>query len=85
VDATERYAFAFIPGISMGKTGESHAFIQVLDGKKCTTAYYRFDYKDFQPSSEIFDLKLGENQFSTHQMTLDLPDVKGHLKMVKTL
>ena len=84
VDVSERYAFAFIPGISMGKTGESHAFIQVLDGKKCTTAYHRFDPKDFQPSSEIFDLKLGENQFSTHQMTLDLPNVKGHLSFENT-
>ena len=84
VDAPERYAFAFIPGISMGKTGENHAFIQVLDGKKCTTAYHRFESQDFQPSSEIFDLKLAKNQFSIQQMTLDLPNVKGHLRFENT-
>ena len=33
VDPTEQYAFAFIPGISIGQENQ-HAFIQVLDGKK---------------------------------------------------
>ncbi len=33
VDPSERFAFALIPGISYGKDGETHAFIQVLDGK----------------------------------------------------
>jgi tocopherol cyclase len=79
VDVTERYAFAFIPGISMGKTGESHAFIQVLDGKKCTTAYHRFDSQDFKPSCEIFEVQLLDNQFSTQRMNLNLPNVKGEL------
>ena len=85
VDATEQYAFAFIPGISIGKTGESHAFIQVLDGKKCTTAYHRFESQDFKPSGETFDVQIGDNQFSTHSMTLNLPHVKGQVTFENTM
>ncbi len=85
VDATERHAYAFIPGISIGKTGDSHAFIQVLDGKKCTTAYHRFDSQDFKPSGEIFDVRLGDNQFSTQQMRLNLENVKGQLSFENTI
>jgi len=32
VNASETKAYAFIPGIAMEETGESHAFIQLLDG-----------------------------------------------------
>jgi tocopherol cyclase len=84
VDATEKYAFAFIPGISIGKTGESHAFIQVLDGKKCTTAYHRFDSQTFKPSEEIFNVQLLDNQFSAHGMVLNLPNVQGQLTFKNT-
>lgn len=84
VDITEGAAFAFIPGISMGKNGESHAFIQVLDGKKCTAEYIRFDADAFQPSDQEFDLQLAGNQFSTKQITLDLPNIKGTLTFENT-
>ena len=79
VDNTEGVAFAFIPGISMGQNGECHAFIQVLDGKKCTAQYIRFDADLFQPSEYGFDVQLGGNQFSTKKMMLDLPNIKGEL------
>ena len=83
VDATERYAFAFIPGISIGKMGESHAFIQVLDGKKCTTAYHRFDSQDFKPSGEIFDVQL----FNTdYKMTMKIMKInRSNQENLKTL
>lgn len=79
VSKDERHAFAFIPGISFGEQGESHAFIQVLDGKKCTAAYHDFDVNDFRPSSEKFELDLGENFFSSEKMTLNLEGISGDL------
>ena len=84
VDATEGSAFAFIPGISMGKNGEQHAFIQVLDGKRCTAEYIRFDADAFQPSDRVFDIQLADNQFSTKQIRLDLPHIKGVLTFENT-
>jgi hypothetical protein len=84
VDPTEGYALAFIPGISMGKDGKTHAFIQVLDGKKCTTAYHHYDGKDFQPSDAVFRLQLGENQFSTYNIKIHLPNIQGELQFENT-
>ena len=79
VDPTEGYALAFIPGISMGKDGKSHAFIQTMDGKKCTTTYERFDIADFQAHSKHFHLQIADNQFSTNKIKINLPNIQGEL------
>lgn len=79
VDPTERFVFALIPGISLGKNGDAHAFIQVLDGKKSTSTYHEFPADNFQPSSETFELALADNFFSTNQLHLHLPELQGEL------
>lgn len=81
VDPTERYAFAIIPGISMGQDGHQHAFIQLLDGKKCTVAYHDFPAGDFLPSSTHFEVRLGENAFSAGTLKLALPELQGTLQL----
>jgi tocopherol cyclase len=85
VDKTEKYAFAFIPGISMSPDGTAHAFIQVLDGKQCTSAYHRFSSEDFLPSEYDFNLQLADNQFSTQSLTLNLPNIVGQLQFQQTI
>lgn len=79
VDPTERFAFAIIPGISFGKDGKTHAFIQLLDGKKCTATYYEFEHALFKPSGETFELALDGNFFSANSIKLNLPELKGEL------
>ncbi len=79
VDATEGYALAIIPGISRDEEGKSHAFIQVLDGKKCTASYHEFPAEQFQPAETHFALKLGENEFSATHLKLRLPDLEADL------
>ena len=81
VDPSEQYVFAIIPGISMELNGQRHAFIQVLDGKQCKAGYHEFDQKDFQPSDQKFELNLAGNVFSADKLTLQLPDLKGQLKI----
>lgn len=80
VSPEEDYAFAFIPGISMPDQGEPHAFIQVLDGKKCTATYHRFAAEEFQPSDQKFALQLGANFFSADRLQIDLPELKGEFQ-----
>ncbi|MBK8564364.1 MAG: hypothetical protein IPN76_13760 [Saprospiraceae bacterium] len=80
VDAAEAQVFAVIPGISMGKDGESHAFIQVLDGKHCKASYHEFPAADFRPSEAGFYLQLGANSFSGSHIELDLPELKGRIE-----
>ena len=79
VNAAETKAFAFIPGITMDEAGNKQAFIQVLDGKKKTAAYHRFDANQFIPSPGKFLIEIADNRFSEQQLRLDLPSIKGEL------
>lgn len=79
VDPTEQYAFAFIPGISLGQDGVKHAFIQSLDGKQRHTTYHEFAAEEFRPAMDHFALQLGENFFSASRMQLNLPNLTGEI------
>ncbi|MDP8204092.1 MAG: tocopherol cyclase family protein [Candidatus Tenebribacter mawsonii] len=79
VNAAEDKAFAFIPGIAMDKKGKQHSFIQVLNGKKLTSEYFKFDFGKFQSETGNFKIKLADNTFSSNYIKLDLPSVKGQL------
>jgi len=79
VNADESKALAFIPGIAMDENGLKQAFVQVLDGKKRTADYYKFDAADFKPEVKIFELQIGQNYFSNDVLRLNLPTAKGEL------
>jgi hypothetical protein len=79
VSADERTALAVIPGISMNAEGQSHAFIQVMDGKACKAQYYPFEASDFRAPPRHFEVELGRNYFSGKSIRLDLPDLQGDL------
>lgn len=84
VDATEQYAFAFIPGISFDAGGRAHAFIQVMDGKKKSAVYHDFPAQAFVPDADFFHLNLDKNQFSASGFSLDLPAVQGNISFRNT-
>lgn len=63
----------------MDEHGKQHAFIQLLDGKKCTATYHEFPAEQFQPTSTHFDLKLADNHFSETTLEVELPNIKGKL------
>jgi tocopherol cyclase len=79
VNAEETKAFAFIPGIAMDKAGNKQAFIQVLDGKKKTSRYHKFDANEFIPAAGKFLVEIRKNHFSDKQLFLDLPGISGRL------
>ena len=83
VNAAETEAFAFIPGFAMDEHGEQHAFVQVLDGKRRTAEYHTFEASDFRPQTGKFEIHLGGNFFSGHELQLDLPEATGTLKFSK--
>jgi len=71
VDPGLENIFAVIPGVSIKKTG-SHAFIQLLDGKRAASSYFRFPMKDFSYRKDRFRISIGKNIFSASRMNLDL-------------
>lgn len=79
INADESSAFAFIPGIAMDNNGIQQAFVQVLDGKKLTAEYHKFEANQFIPAQGKFEIKLAENFFSTKKIELNLPTVQGEL------
>jgi hypothetical protein len=76
----ETKAFVFIPGIAMDESGESHAFIQLLDGKAKKAEYFTFDATLFRPSERKFDVAIGANRFSAGGLTFDMPAIRGTLR-----
>lgn len=80
VNAAETKAFAFIPGIAMNVKGERQAFVQVLDGKRKTARYHKFEFSQFIPVAKKFSVAIGDNQFSEEHISLDLPGIKGELR-----
>ncbi len=79
VNKDETKAFAIIPGIAIDQNGNSQSFIQVLDGKKLTAQYHKFDSKSFIPDSNQFRIKIENNLFSGKSLQLDLPGFNGNL------
>jgi len=79
VNADETKAFAFIPGIAMDENGSQQAFIQVLDGKKRTAEYHKFEAREFRPQAGKFEIEIAHNFFSGNKLSLDLPAIKGEL------
>lgn len=79
VDATQNSALAVIPGISMARGGESHAFIQ-LNRDDGESAYWTFPAQDFEWSRERFEVCIGPNRFSADRIALDLSGEAGTLK-----
>ncbi len=79
INEAETKALAFIPGVAMDKEGNQQSFIQVLDGKKKTAAYHKFDRKDFIPTGGRFLIDIKNNHFTAEQIYLDLPGINGRL------
>lgn len=79
VDPTNDLAYAFIPGVSMDKHGQKHAFIQVLNGIKKTSEYHRFPFDAFSADHKQFALAIGDNTFDERGLHLSLPGISGDL------
>ena len=73
IDKTAGNTFAIIPGVSFPqKKEDAHAFIQVIDARTYKTYYFKFDISAFSFSKVDFHIKIGENSFCNHEMTINL-------------
>ncbi len=75
--------FAFIPGVSLAK-GDSHCFIQYIDGNSNITKYLRFDISEFKADNSKFDIRIGNNHFSEDLIELHIDEndlvIKGRIE-----
>lgn len=62
-----------IPGVFFGKSADdTHAFIQVYDGKSGTSWYCRFPADSFIASRNEFSIHVGGSRFSRESVHLDI-------------
>jgi hypothetical protein len=72
VDSRLENIFAVIPGVSIKGSSGSHAFIQLLDGRRAASSYFNFDINDFSYRKDRFDISIGKSKFSPERMLLDI-------------
>jgi hypothetical protein len=86
-DLSQRWAV--IPGIFKGidkadsdeRQSHDEAFIQVLDGSTGRSWFHSFDISEFKASTDKFEVQIGNNFFSETEVRLDLPQLKGTIKI----
>lgn len=74
VSGNGEHIWSVIPGISLGKSDDRHAFIQLIDGKTAETRYIRFPIEAFAYSQKEFLIRIGKNTFSLKGFSLDIND-----------
>ena len=70
VSADKGNAFAVIPGISV--SGDSHSFVQYVDGNSGKTSYFRYETGDFVFNRNKFEIQIGKSHFSANGISLNL-------------
>lgn len=60
---------SIIPGVSYTKT-DTHAFIQVIENVTHQAYYFRFPINSFSYNGNQFDIRIGENHFSSYGISL---------------
>lgn len=82
-DLSQRWAV--IPGIFRGLDGSDEAFVQVLDGSTGRSWYHRYPVDEFIAADDRFDVAVGPNRFTAAGARLDLPQLRGQLRIASAL
>jgi tocopherol cyclase len=77
VDKSRQHIYAVIPGIFSGsKSEESHAFIQILDGKTHASSYHRYPLDQFKAARDRLRIQIESNHFSDKEISLSIESKK---------
>jgi len=74
VSAHSEHIWSVIPGISIVDRNQSHAFLQLINGKTSKTWYITFPINEFRYSEKKFEVSIGKNHFSYDGFRLDIDD-----------
>jgi hypothetical protein len=80
IDDLGNNTWAIIPGIFRDHNPQrDEAFVMVLDGRLNEVFYFNYPVSEFAAGIKRFNLRIGPNFFATHFLTLNLPNLHGHL------
>lgn len=71
ISRDENEGITFIPGIALSGD-DTHAFLQIFDGKRESCRYVRYPAEEFSYSKKTFSVRVGSNRFSSDGLELDL-------------
>lgn len=71
VSSSMEDVWSFIPGLALSAGGRQ-AFIQVLNGRTGESHVYEYDIEAFSASSKELNVNIGQSQFTTKGISLDL-------------
>lgn len=84
ISEDRKSVIALIIGISLGKDGENHAFIQFFDALSGRTEYLRYPLSDFRFENNRFCIKIGKNLFTRDGIRLNIQSkeisIRGELR-----
>jgi len=81
VDKQHQNAFAFIPGVSLGKRGETpRAFVQFLSGEQESSHFFPFDMSMFRSDPRVFSVFVGPNHFHENGLEVNLQSQYNHIR-----
>jgi len=73
VDPSQRHRLAVIPGIFKATNpGDSHAFVQVLEGASGEASYHEYPVEAFNGAARGLDVRIGANRFTLNGITLQI-------------
>ncbi len=82
-DKDRRVVLALIPGIARSEiSGDSHSFVQILDGMSGTSRYHRYPVEAFSASNFSHDLSVGPSRFRPDRIELNIEGEGDALKGV---
>lgn len=74
-----KHILSVIPGISLSRNGDGHAFVQLIDGRSAQTWYIEYPLEDFGYSQKDFKVQVGGNTFSLDGFSLNINDAASGL------
>lgn len=81
IDRAGNQRYAVIPGVYLAKDGgNSHAFIQILNGNNGQSSYHSFPLSDFSASEKEFDVRIGANRFTSEYLSLNIKDAGKNIR-----
>ena len=80
ISASPGAAWAVIPGLYRDSDPRlDQAFVMVFDGRSNEVTYHPYDIAAFAAARDTFHVRIGPNLFAADFLTLNLPNLHGHL------
>jgi hypothetical protein len=80
-DNPGKNAWAIIPGIYKDRDPSlDEAFVMILDGRSNQVSYHDYPVSEFMANEDSFNIRVGSNFFAADHITLNLPNLHGHLQ-----